>query len=102
MLEEMQKSSAEADADEAKAVASFNELTASKQKEVATGAIETKSVRSGELAVAIVQDQNGLDDAKEELADNQQQLATGAIETKSVRSGELAVAIVQDQNAPTS
>merc|ERR1719456_686927 len=48
MLESMQKASAEADADEAKAVAGFNELTASKNKEiqVATDAIETKSVRT--------------------------------------------------------
>jgi len=116
MLEEMQKSSAEADADEAKAVASFNELTASKQKEieVATGAIETKSVRSGELAVAIVQDQNGLDDAKEELADNQQQLAsmttTCAEKTKEfqvrskLRAEEVAaiseaIAILNDDDA---
>merc|ERR1719337_22066 len=78
MLEEMEKSSAEADSDEAKAAASFTELTASKQKEieVATGAIETKSVRTGELAVAIVQDQDGLDDTTAELKDTESYLAS--------------------------
>merc|ERR1719355_231780 len=57
MLEEMQAGSAEADAEEAKAVAAFNDLSASKNKEVsvATSAIEAKTVRSGGLAVSTVQ-----------------------------------------------
>merc|ERR1719456_1935096 len=78
MLEEMEKSSAEADAEEAKSAAGFADLSASKNKEVsvATGAIESKTVRSGELAVSTVQAQNALDDSEEELADAQKQLAT--------------------------
>merc|ERR1719456_783766 len=78
MLESMQKASAEADADEAKAAAGNNELTASKNKEieVATAAIESKTVRTGELAVSIVQTQNALDDTEEEQKDNEQFLST--------------------------
>ena len=78
MLEDMQKGSADADAEEAKAVAAFNDLSASKNKEVsvATGAIESKTVRSGELAVSTVQAQNALDDAEAELADAEKFLAT--------------------------
>merc|ERR1719265_903915 len=78
MLEEMQKASAEADADEAKAASGFAEHSASKNKEVsvATAAIESKTVRSGELAVSTVQAQNALDDAEEELADAEKFAAT--------------------------
>merc|ERR1719478_1910369 len=78
MLEEMQGSSAEADAEEAKAAAAFADLSASKTKEVevATAAIETKTVRSGELAVSTVQAQNALDDSEAELADAEKFLAT--------------------------
>merc|ERR1719272_1599151 len=77
MLEEMQKSSAEADAEEAKAAAATADLSASKNKEVsiATAAIETKTVRSGELAVSTVQAQNALDDSEEELANAQKMSA---------------------------
>merc|ERR1719456_2140074 len=78
MLESMQKASADADADEAKAAAGFADLTASKNKEiqVATGAIESKTVRTGELAVSIVQTKNALDDTEDELKDNEATLAT--------------------------
>merc|ERR550514_2128395 len=78
MLEDMQKGSAEADAEEAKAVAAFNDLAGSKNKEVsvATSAIETKTVRSGELAVSTVQAQNALDDSEAELADAEKFAAT--------------------------
>merc|ERR1719265_783773 len=78
MLEEMQKRSAEADADEAKAASGFAELSGSKNKEieVATAAIEVKTVRSGELAVSTVQTQDALDDSKDELADTEKFLAT--------------------------
>merc|ERR1719247_1413208 len=78
MLETMQKDSAEADADEAKAASSFEELSGSKKKEVAvaTGAIETKTARTGELAVAIVQSQSALDDSEDELKDNTELLST--------------------------
>merc|ERR1719171_1811337 len=63
----------EATEDEAKAAAGFEELESSKEKEIdaATSAIETKTVRSGELAVSIVQAKDGLEDAQQELADNE-------------------------------
>merc|ERR1719163_1201254 len=116
MLEDMQKGSAEADADEAKAVAAFNDLSASKNKEVsvATGAIETKTVRSGELAVSTVQAQNALDDSEEELADAQKQLATlkvqcvektkewqtrSALRAEEVSAISEAIAILNDDDA---
>merc|ERR1719353_1107365 len=74
----MEKGAAEADAEEAKSAAAFADLSASKNKEVsvATSAIETKSVRSGELAVSTVQAQNALDDSEEELADAEKFAAT--------------------------
>merc|ERR1719158_1784750 len=53
------------------AIAGFGELKASKEKEisVATEAIETKTARSGEIAVSVVQTKDALDDTTEELAD---------------------------------
>jgi len=116
MLESMQAASAEADADEQKAAAGFAELTGSKQKEieVATGAIESKTVRTGELAVSIVQTQNALDDSEEELADNQKFLATLKVqcvektkewqERSALRATEVAaiseaIAILNDDDA---
>merc|ERR1719197_2031215 len=116
MLEEMQKSSAEADADEAKAAAAFSDLSASKNKEVqvATAAIETKTVRSGELAVSTVQAQNALDDAEAELADAQKMLATlkvqcaekteefqarSALRSEEVAAISEAIAILNDDDA---
>merc|ERR1719265_81863 len=116
MLEEMQKASAEADADEAKAASGFSELTASKQKEieVATGAIESKTVRTGELAVSIVQAQNALDDSEEEVADNTKFLATlkvqcvektkewqerSALRAQEVAAISEAIAILNDDDA---
>merc|ERR1719355_495397 len=116
MLEEMQKSSAEADADEAKAAAAFNDLSGSKTKEisVATAAIETKTVRSGELAVSTVQAQNALDDAEDELGDAQKTLATlkvqcvektkefqarSALRAEEVAAISEAIAILNDDDA---
>jgi len=116
MLEEMEKSSAEADADEAKAAAAFADLSGSKTKEisVATAAIETKTVRSGELAVSTVQAQNALDDAEDELADAQKTLATlkvqcvektkefqarSALRAEEVAAISEAIAILNDDDA---
>jgi len=58
-------------ADEEKAVSSFQELSASKSKEVeiASESIESKTVRTGQLAVSIAQAENDLEDTKEELDD---------------------------------
>merc|ERR1712013_705337 len=57
LKEEMEKDLAAATGEENDSLASFKELVAAKNKEVnvLTAAIEDKSVRSGELAVAIVQ-----------------------------------------------
>merc|ERR1719191_2551214 len=70
MKEEMEGNLATAVSDEAKAVEGFNSLEASKETEVevATEAIETKTARSGELAVSVVQTKNALEDAEEEIA----------------------------------
>merc|ERR1719158_1627456 len=53
------------------AIAGFNDLKASKEKEVemATEAIESKTTRSGEIAVSVVQTKDALEDTEDELAD---------------------------------
>merc|ERR1719359_964986 len=73
MKESMEANLAEAEADEAKAAAGFSDLEASKKKEieVATEAIESKTVRAGELAVSIVQSKDELEDTIQEVADNE-------------------------------
>jgi len=73
MKESMEANLAEAEADEAKAAAGFSDLEASKKKEieVATEAIESKTVRSGELAVSVVQTKDALEDTIQEVADNE-------------------------------
>merc|ERR1719453_2591401 len=69
----MKKTLEETVADEERAVAGYTDLKASKDKEIemATEAIETKTARSGELAVSVVQTQDALEDTKEEVADTQ-------------------------------
>merc|ERR1719231_1447362 len=69
----MEANLAEAEADEAKAVSGFADLEASKNNEieVATEAIESKTVRSGELAVSVVQTKDALEDTIQEVADNE-------------------------------
>merc|ERR1719159_182095 len=66
----MEGNLAQAETDEATAVEGFNSLKASKETEieVATEAIETKTARSGELAVSVVQTKDALEDAQEEIA----------------------------------
>jgi hypothetical protein len=73
MKDTMEANLAEAEADEAKAAAGFTDLEASKKKEieVATEAIESKTVRSGELAVSVVQTKDALEDTIQEVADNE-------------------------------
>jgi len=58
-------------ADDAKGDSGFNELKASKETEieVATEAVETKTGRSGEIAVSVVQTKDALEDTQAELAD---------------------------------
>merc|ERR1719453_1199447 len=73
MQEEMQGSLKKAEEDEASAVSGFEELKASKQQEqeIATTAIETKQGRSGELAVAVVQAADDIEDTQKEVADSE-------------------------------
>merc|ERR1719335_429630 len=70
MKEEMESNLAGAEKDEAAAVEGFASLKSSKETEieVATEAIETKTGRSGELAVSVVQTKDALEDAQEEIA----------------------------------
>merc|ERR1719428_710408 len=77
MKDQMEANLKEAIADEEKAIAGFADLKASKNKEVeaATTAIETKTVRSGELAVSVVQTKDSLEDTQVELADTQKFIA---------------------------
>merc|ERR1719443_964632 len=78
MKDDMEAELKEAVEEEAKAVAGFADLKASKEKEVemATEAIETKMARAGELAVSVVQSKDALEDEKDEMADTQKFLGT--------------------------
>merc|ERR1719393_200990 len=71
---------------EVSAASGFSELKAAKEQEIKTSteAIIAKEKRSGELGLAISQDKDALEDAKDELADAQTYLSTltKACETK--------------------
>jgi len=71
MKDDMEAELKEAIATEEKAIAGFNDLKSSKETEieVATEAIETKTARSGEIAVSVVQTKDALEDTTDELAD---------------------------------
>jgi len=75
--DEMTKDFADATADENAAIASFESLVASKKKEIdaLTKAIESKTMRVGELGVKVAQAENDLEDTKEGLAEDQKFLA---------------------------
>merc|ERR1719395_98213 len=77
MKDDMEAELKEAIADEEKAVAGFADLKASKEKEIemATEAIETKMARDGELAVAVVQTKDALEDTTAEVADTEKFIA---------------------------
>jgi chromosome segregation ATPase len=77
MGEEMTKALAEATAAEEAAIKNHDELVAAKEKEIAsaTASIETKTKRSGELAVSIVQMKNDLSDTQAALLEDQKFLA---------------------------
>merc|ERR1719482_1996195 len=70
MKDDMEAELKESIADEEKAIAGFADLKASKETEIeiATEAIETKTARSGELAVSVVQTKDALEDEQVELA----------------------------------
>merc|ERR1719463_616895 len=73
MKDDMEAELKEAIAAEEKAIAGFADLKASKEKEIemATEAIETKTGRSGEVAVSAVQTKDSLEDTKEELSETE-------------------------------
>jgi len=77
MGDEMAAGLADATATENAAIASYDGLMATKQKEVAlaTEAIEAKTVRVGELAVEIVQMKNDLSETEEALLEDKKFLA---------------------------
>merc|ERR1719439_36491 len=77
MKDDMEAELKETIAAEEKSIAGFGDLKASKNKEieVATEAIETKTSRSGELAVSVVQTKDALEDTQVELADTQKFIA---------------------------
>merc|ERR1719305_145728 len=116
MKDDMEAELKEAVAQEEKAVAGFADLKASKEKEIemATEAIETKTGRSGEVAVSAVQTKDSLEDTKEELADTEKfitQLATecatkekewaekSKIRAEEVKAISEAVSILNDDDA---
>merc|ERR1719218_377790 len=73
MHDEMSASLAEATSAETAAIKAYDDLMASKTKEInaLTKAIETKMARSGDLAVKIVQMKNDLGDTEEALLEDQ-------------------------------
>jgi len=77
MLDEFTANSKQSDEDEASASASFEELKGSKEKEIefATESIEKKTVRSGELAVSVVQTKDELEDTTAELEETEKYAA---------------------------
>merc|ERR1719440_1877866 len=66
MLDEMTASLKKASADEATAVSGFADLKASKEAEAAAAkeAVQTKTVRQGELALGIVQNSDSVEDTE--------------------------------------
>merc|ERR1719313_1302500 len=87
MLEEMEGDLATAKKDEATAVSGFEELSAAKAAEIssATSAIESKTKRSGEVAVEVVQTEDDLEDTEAEVKETQAfigDLATQCAEKK--------------------
>merc|ERR550537_1983895 len=85
MKDDMEAELKESVAQEEKAVAGFADLKASKEKEMemATEAVETKTQRSGEVAVAAVQTKDSLEDTKDELADVEKLLVQLSTECKT-------------------
>jgi len=75
--DEMSKDFADATAAENSAIASFESLVASKKKEIdaLTKAIESKTMRVGDLGVKLAEAENDLEDTKEGLAEDQKFLA---------------------------
>merc|ERR1719185_3902 len=88
MLEEMEGDLATAKKDEATAATGFEELSAAKEAEIAsaTSAIESKTKRSGEVAVEVVQTEECMEDTEKEAKETQAfigDLATQCAEKKA-------------------
>merc|ERR1719420_518116 len=73
MKDDFEANDKQAKEEEAKSASGFAELKSSKEAEIeaATEAIEKKTVRSGELAVAVVTTKDNLEDTTTELAETQ-------------------------------
>jgi len=116
MKDDMEAELKEAIADEEKAIAGFGDLKSSKETEieVATEAIETKTGRSGEIAVSVVQTKDAIEDTEDELADVEkfaQQLETecgtkekewaerSKIRAEEVKAISEAISILNDDDA---
>merc|ERR1719160_303040 len=116
MKDDMEAELKEAIAQEEKSIAGFGELKSSKEAEIetATEAIETKTQRSGEIAVSVVQTKDSLEDTKAELADAQKllvQLETecatkekefaerSAVRAEEVKAISEAISILNDDDA---
>merc|ERR1719451_155858 len=87
MLEEMEGDLSTAKKDEATAVSGFEELSAAKAAEIAsaTSAIESKTKRSGEVAVEVVHTKDDLEDTLAEVKETEaflDDLATQCAEKK--------------------
>merc|ERR1719253_1788978 len=85
MHDSMSKSRSDAAAAEASAVTTYNDLMAAKKKEVdaVSAAVESKTVRVGELAVEIVQMKNDLKESEAALVGNKDFLANMAKDCKT-------------------
>merc|ERR1711972_370844 len=111
MQDTMSKDLAEATADEASAIKTYEELMAAKEKEVnaLTKSIEDKMVRLGDLQVQIVEMKEDLDDTGKSLLDDKKFLAdldkNCALKTKEhqenmkMRSEELLVLVLAETNS---
>merc|ERR1719305_568711 len=88
MKDEMDKDLNGAISDEEKSAAGFAELSAAKKAEIsaASSAIETKTQRSGELAVSVVTTADDIEDTTKELGDLQEFLANLASQCATKKS----------------
>lgn len=89
MQDEMNKDLADSTAQEQTAASEYESLVGAKnkQKTALTKAIETKTVRVGELAVALAQSANDLEDTEEGLVEDKKLLANLATSCKT-KAGE--------------
>merc|ERR1719443_2229237 len=103
MKEEMEKDLADATADENERVKAYDSLVGAKNKEKAalTKAVETKTVRIGELAVGLAEKKNDLEDTSENMAEDKTMLANLATQcaTKKKEYEEFKKVTAEEQVA---